>query len=376
MFKAIAYADTLAQRFWRRVGNAVDTNTESLALFRIIFGLFMLLFSTPYTAWLGSVPQAFFNPPYLSFANLVSNFPPAPFFYTLDILAVLLLGCITFGIKARFNSLAFFVVAILGNSFTYSFGKIDHSFLVLALVLCMAFSTWGTRYALLPDKPHSFDNRRLSLGVFAVLVAFGMLTAGFLKALYWIDFDPGTSGFLRWFYSGYYTLGRTELLAPFVTYVPTSFFELADYTAVFFELSGFIFLLLGRRAWRSWLLAAAAFHLINTLVLNINFNRHFLVYLAFVDFSALRSFVRLNVNNKLLKRGVFLFTIVLVLTHFGYQLSGQKFSILFTSNPDARKLGSLYISIAIWLTALVVLSSNLLLTKTESERSFAAAMGN
>ena len=376
MSKAITYADTLAQRFWHRVGNAVDTNTESLALFRIIFGLFMLLFSTPHTRWLGSVPQAFFNPPYLSFANLFRDFPPAPFFYALDILAVLLLGCITLGIKARFSSLAFFVVAVLGNSFAYSFGKIDHSFLSLALVLCLAFSTWGTRYALLPDKPHSFDNRRLSLSVFAVLVAFGMFTAGFLKALYWVDFNVNTSGFLRWFYSGYYTLGRTELLAPFVTYVPTSFFELADYTAVFFELSGFIFLLLGRRAWRSWLLAAAAFHLINTLVLNIGFNRHFLVYLAFVDFSALRRLVRLNVDNKLLKRGVFLFSIILVLTHFGYQLSGQRFSILFTSDPDARKLGTLYLSIAIWLTALVVLSSNLLLTKTESERSFASAIGN
>ena len=374
MFKAIAYADTLAQRFWRRVGNAVDTNTESLALFRIVFGLFMLLFSTPYTAWLGSVPQAFFNPPYLSFANLVKDFPPAPFFYALDILAVLLLGCITLGIKARFSSLAFFVVAVLGNSFAYSFGKIDHSFLVLALVFCMAFSTWGTRYALLPDKPHSFDNRRLSLSVFAVMVAFGMFTAGFLKAIYWIDFDTSTSGFLRWFYSGYYTLGRTELLAPLVAYMPTSFFELADYTAVVFELGGFVFLLLGRRAWRSWLLAAAAFHLINTLVLNINFNRHFLVYLAFVNFSVLKRLIRLNVDNELLKRGVFLFTIILVLTHFGYQLSGQKFNILFTSDPAARKLGSLYTSIAIWLTALVVLFGNLLLTKTKPERPLVSAM--
>ena len=281
MLKATTYANTLSEHFWRRVGRNVETNVSSLAMFRILFGLFLLLIATPHTAWVGDVPQAFFDPPYLSFANLLSDFPPKPVFQTLDVLTVALLGFITLGIKARWSTLAFFIVGIIGNSFAFSLGKIDHSFLSLVLALCMSFSGWGTKYALVPDKPSRFDSVRLSLGLLAVLIAFGMFTAGFLKALYWIDFNVNTSGFLRWFYSGYYNLGRTELLAPIIPNIPTPLFEFADYLAVAFELSGFIFLLAGRKTWLTWLLMAAAFHLVNVLALNIVFNKHFLVYLAF-----------------------------------------------------------------------------------------------
>jgi hypothetical protein len=121
-----------------------------------------------------------------------------------------------------------------------------------------------------------------------------MFTAGFDKALHWINFDLSTGGFLSWFYSGYYILDRKLLLAPLVYRVPPQLFKILDYAAVAFELSPFFFLLAGRTAWRAWLLVAICFHLANALLLNIPFYGQVLVYLPFVALA--RSCGRLDVG--------------------------------------------------------------------------------
>jgi len=64
-------------------------------------------------------------------------------------------------------------------------------------------------------------------------------------------------------------------------------YEIADYWAVAFEVSGFLTLVWSRKPRKFWLLLAGLFHLSNTMVLNIPFLEHVIVYLGFVNFQNL-----------------------------------------------------------------------------------------
>ena len=113
------------------------------------------------------------------------------------------------------------------------------------------------------------------------------MTAGFGKALNWIDLNLTTSGFLSWFYSGYFNHGRDRLLAPLVLKISEPLvWELIDTLAVVFEL-GALLAILSRQRWYAWLTTACIFHLANCLLLNIDFEMNAIVYLAFVPWAQL-----------------------------------------------------------------------------------------
>lgn len=231
------------------------------------------------------MPKTFFNPPVFSLANIFDSFPGETFFLVLDCLVFLSLICLTLGIKARISALVYLVVCLVGINFQYSFGKISHIILAYLMMGCMAFSGWGKYLAIWPDKESRFDNTAKSLSLFSVLICFGMFTAGFEKALVWMDFDLSLNGFLNWSQNSIFNSKKHFLFAPYVRYFPAILLELFDYTAVLFELSPLIFLLHSRRSWKIWLSMACTFHLTNILLLNIPFPLHIIVYLVFVDFT-------------------------------------------------------------------------------------------
>ena len=108
MNRLYGYAKDLNQDFWMRVGRAVAVDKKSVAIFRIIFGLFLLLFQTPTYRWILKAPAALFDPPILSLAYLFDGFLPSTYFYLLDGVILISLICITVGIKARpFTTLLF-----------------------------------------------------------------------------------------------------------------------------------------------------------------------------------------------------------------------------------------------------------------------------
>lgn len=85
--------------------------------------------------------------------------------------------------------------------FTILFGW--HSYLWITTVPDALFSV----DSLLKTAP-GFEQERhkgtADSSFLGILIAFGFLTAGWAKAFSWIDFDLTTSGFLSWFYSGYF----------------------------------------------------------------------------------------------------------------------------------------------------------------------------
>ena len=293
MTKSLSFVERSLAVFWQRLEDTCSNDAHSLGLFRIFWGMFILLFCAPYSAFVCQVPQSFYNPPVLSFANLFAGFPPYWLMLAGDLVRIWLVVLITIGIKTRICTIVFCLLTFISTNFVYSFGKIDHDALVWAVALCLAFTDWGVPYALVPDRRINPKVAARALATAGVLIAFAMFTAGFDKALHWINFNLSTSGFLSWFYPGYYTLDRRLLLAPLVLKLPLQFFKILDYTAVAFELSPFFFLLAGRAGWRTWILVATCFHLANALLLNIPFYVHVLIYLPFV--ALVRLFGRSNI---------------------------------------------------------------------------------
>ncbi|MDA0347776.1 MAG: hypothetical protein O3C43_06910 [Verrucomicrobia bacterium] len=273
------YADDGIALLWQRVENATKLPIYEASVFRIVFGLSLLLINTPHYSWIGETPPTFFDPPIFSIASFFNGFPPQALFWAYDLLTPVLILCITAGVKTRWCGLICGVSYFVVSSFGYSFGKIDHSFLPWVSLLLFSFSNWGTQLALIPDKP--VKNHQLPISLIALVIAFGMLSAGAEKAIRWIDFDLETSGFHTWFLRGHFTLGRDFLLANFVLKTPGILLEAGEYAAVFIEVSGILFLVLGRTSWRIWIVFVSLFHWANTLFLNIPFPAHIAVYLVF-----------------------------------------------------------------------------------------------
>ena len=268
---------------WR---GSTASDTLSLSAVRILFGLLLLLVGWPRYALLAGLPDALYQPPLLSMAALFGGFPPAWLLHGLDATVLLTLVTLTLGFRTRLSTIALLCTLLLGNSFRFSLGKIDHDIMPIAFLFAMCFRDWGRHLsvdALLRTAPRPVERTDLLLpGVF---LAFGFFSAGFGKAMNWVDLDPGTGGTLGWLHNGFHVLGRNKLLAPQAMALDEPWlWELADLLAVAFELGGFV-ALFHRRAWYLWLLAAALFHASVLLLLNISFIVHVPVYLAFLPWS-------------------------------------------------------------------------------------------
>jgi hypothetical protein len=372
MTKSLNFVERSLTIFWQRLEDTCSNDAHSLGLFRIFWGLYILLFITPYSAFVGQVPQAFYNPPVLSLAFLFPGFPPYWLMLAGDLVRIWLVVLITIGIKTRFCTIVLCLLTFLSENFVYSFGKINHDTLLWAVALCLAFTEWGVPYALVPDRRVNPKVATRALATAGVLIAFGMFTAGFEKALHWINFDLSTGGFLSWFYGGYLILDRKFLLAPLVFRVPPQLFKILDYAAVAFELSPFFFLLAGRTAWRAWLLIATCFHIANALLLNIPFYGQVLVYLPFVAFA--RPFGRPNEGVRATNAvfswrvPVIICAIILGAAHTAQRLKGGGSQFLFVEGGSVVSI-SLYGSLVLLALCAVMIAIDLK-TRVYGTRSY------
>ena len=353
MKRLFDWIERLLAAAWQRGLQSAEVDTASLVITRVAFGMFILFVSTPYFGWISDAPQGLFEPPILSISSLIDDFPSATAFLVWDIAVPLLAVCIILGIKTRAACLLMVGGNLLASGFAYSFGKIDHDVLYKIAPACLAFTNWGTRYAVMPDRNLSKLSQDSATLVLAILIAFGFFTAGLEKAYVWIDFNTGTSGFLSWIYSGYFTLGRQSLLAPLVLKVPPEWFELADYSAVAFEVSGLVFLLLGIRYWQAWLLVACLFHLLNTLLLNIPFVEHGVIYAVFLIPPVLKiKGIRTSIEYFRVRRvllPIALIPVIIAICHITQRIrSGGSEYFLIEDIGWSRQV-NLYFSMIFWL---------------------------
>lgn len=348
------YIKQINDLFWSRIVRATSQTVESMSVFRIFYGLFLLIAFEPNFGWLGNMPQYYFNPPIISLANLVDDFPDTSFFIAIDFILLASVIAIILGIRARIAGFVFVSLGILATNFQFSFGKIDHSILIYATLACFSFTEWGTRLAILPDKKWKHNWNQQAFSLLAIFVCFGFFVAGLEKGYWWSDFDFDKSGSVRWVYDAYYTVRRQFLLAPYVINVlPFWSYKFIDYLTVAFELSPLLFLLKSRLSWRIWLLAACCFHLVNTLVLNISFLGNAIVYLAFVNYSGIYGYVDKVIRRKTPLFFVIVGVIAIVSVKRVHQILTLISSQVVWISKD-KILPFLYFSLVVWAIAVCV----------------------
>jgi len=342
--------------FWGKIVRSVHSGTNSLSVLRVIVGLFLLFFYSPGYGWIGNMPQIFYKPPFLSFAILFNSFPAATFFQAIDVILLLCVVFIIFGIKAKISSIVYCVLSVIALSFQYSFGKIDHNILLYVMIFCLSFSGWGSQLAIFPDKEVSTNTQNGSLSALAFILCYAFFTAGFNKSLNWINTDFTKSGTALWIYFNYYITSRTYLLADYIKGMPFLTFKIMDYLGVAFEVSPILFLFYSRKAWGTWLVVAALFHLSTLLFLNIAFLTHTVIYLVFVDFSGVYKWI-----NNLLAKKAYKFTAVAIIAGcfiiricdiFNFHTS----KIIFFADVCTKEI--LFLSLAIWIIVFILLYKN------------------
>ncbi|MCC8407466.1 hypothetical protein LJ707_00890 [Mucilaginibacter sp. UR6-1] len=261
---------------------------------------------------------------------------------------------ITLGIKPRIAVFVFIITKVGVLNYQYSFGKIDHEILLPAMLACMSFSGWGLKLALWPDRPAKFDSTTKCLSLLAVLICFGYFTAGFEKAINWINFDLSSNGSARWFYNSLYNYQRQPILAPLLKTAPFWLFKIMDFTGVLFELMPFAALLYSRKAWQTWLLMAAGFHLINLLFFNINFIVNGIVYMAFIDYSLLYNFIKKTIALSWMRIAIIIAIIYAVGVRVVSILTFEKVGIvLLPYNINIQLYGMLCLWTLICITILI-----------------------
>ena len=265
--------------------DAYSVSPEGLALYRISYALFVLLFFLPGHAeyasfsFVSSLPDLFFQPP-PGPMQLVPGVPPALFFEGVHFLLIVSLMAILFGFYTRTASVATTLLFLIGYGFSYSVGKVNHNMLFILLPAGMALSNWGAAYSL--DARSSRASRRVEAWPIALVVlvtGFAMFTAGLPKLLGgWLD--PATQATQGRLVRQFFVHGRQDFLAPLALnlHAPV-LWEMADIATVLFEM-GFLVAVLHPFTTRLFAAGAILFHTGVLLTLNISFSFNFIVYAA------------------------------------------------------------------------------------------------
>jgi uncharacterized membrane protein YphA (DoxX/SURF4 family) len=272
-------------KFSSWIFDSFQISARGLALYRILYALFVLCFMLPppelYT-FLGNLPGDFFAPP-PGPMMFFGGFPPEAILLIFHYLLVAALLFLVAGLFTKWSSLGVGILLILLKGFIYSLGKIDHDIIIIVVPFVMAFSGWGMKYSLDSQRidEDKIEQTSWPLTLLALFIGFMMFTAGFPKIIGgWLDINThATQGY---FFKQYIVQGRQDLLAIYGFNVADLFWELADYGTVLFEI-GFLIAVVNPRSTRVFICLAVLFHLSTMLMLNIAFLPNFIAYAAFLN---------------------------------------------------------------------------------------------
>ncbi len=320
----------LIERLNNIIHHSFELPAKGLALFRIAFVLFtLLIIGFPHFSWVADNPDFIYNP-VPSFAIFFENFPPKLLLQILETLIAVLYICLLFGYKTPTTSLLITGLTIIGRTFLFTLGKIDHTILFDLLPAMMAFSGWGAVLSIdskLNKEGKGVHASNWTIALVAFTLAFAMFTAGLPKLFTgWLEI--GTQATQGHLVDSYYLMERQELLAPFLLNVKSVFFwEILDYAAVLFEIS-FLFVIFRSAYFRIFVWIALFFHLGNLLMLNISFINQFSIYMLFLhpkqyqkwaSNPRLSSLISKLINSKTMITGILMIT--------GYQIFALNYTV-------------------------------------------------
>ena len=258
---------------------------QSLAMSRVHVAFALLVMVYPRYVWVAGFPSSFFAPT-PGLGMFFTGLPPRWLLWLILTAAITLTLALLVGWHARLAGLALAAVLLVGNTFEYSLGKINHDDLLLVVVLLtMSFSGWERRY--------SADARRGArlapaaawpLAMLALLAGFAMFSAGLPKAMAgWLD--PATQSAQAHLLRNYHVLERPTWLGRLaLDHVPAVGWEALDWTTVGLEMS-FLPAALSRRAMLTVCGIAVFLHAAIYLTMDIPFYANIVTYAMFVDWS-------------------------------------------------------------------------------------------
>ena len=139
-------------RLDRWIFESHHVSRESQALYRVLFGLFVLLVAMPTTTWIGSLPDAAFTPA-AGPLQVLDGFPSTRVLQALTLALCFCVVSMILGFHTRAASVVSGLLLIVLVGLEFSFGKIDHNrHLLIAVPLILAASSWGDRLAIAPPR--------------------------------------------------------------------------------------------------------------------------------------------------------------------------------------------------------------------------------
>jgi hypothetical protein len=246
------------------------TSRESLSLFRLLFAT-LLLSQGPRYRWISQFPDSFFNPPPGLTYFFFTGFPSRWFFTTLDVTIIVATVFLVAGRHVTVASMLVTGALLVGNSWAYSFGKIDHDILLVLTPAFLAMANWDGRS---PVRPWA-------LALFAVVIALAMLTAAVPKIMTgWLDTSTHAV-FGHAVYNAIFNARHTPAWEFAMRTLPPFAWELMDYSTVLLELS-FIVAVARRRTFLAICAVACLFHFGVAMIMRIVFLTNVVAYAAFV----------------------------------------------------------------------------------------------
>lgn len=282
-------------RFHHWINSEFKSIDKSLPIFRVVYALFVLLVYLPQYLWISNYPDTFFLPR-ISIAFFWSGFPDLTFFYILNFLLIVAVLALLVGYRTFYTSIAVGLLLFIGNSWAYSFGKINHDIVIVLLPLLLSVSYWGANTSNSTTSSSSY--RSWPIPIFALLLGLAMLTAAIAKvSTGWLD--PSTSALAGHLVRNYFVAERETVLAFTLLSQNSLFlFKLLDYGTLILE-SAFIVAIFSKRYFRLACAFACLFHLGIQLTMEISFTTNIIAYALFVNWSYLRNFA--TVKNGLQK---------------------------------------------------------------------------
>ena len=269
--------------------NEFYISNVNLSVCRVFYSLTVLFYVVPtyikHSHWLSNLPDALYYPP-PGPMMLLSGFFPDYVIYSLISLITALSVLLLLGKYTRSVSIMLGISILLFDGNLYSIGKIDHGRILLAwFPIIMSWSSWGSNLAV--DKNTKSEHIYWPYQLFALLVAFGLFTAGLPKLLGgWLSFDTQAS--FSKFHTSYYALNRQDLLAS--SLISTGnlkyFWEFQDWFTVGFEVL-FLASIVKEKIFKLFICLAVGFHWGVALTMNIVFPEQIIIYFMFVDWSTL-----------------------------------------------------------------------------------------
>ena len=263
---------------WCRRG---DLSVNDIAWFRVIYSAGLLLTLQRVSGLSFRSADEFDPPP--GPIMLFESIPSHAVLEGLTIGTAVLAAFLLLGLHTRTVSILLALALMTGFGLTYSFGKIDHTIVVVLVPAMMAFSRWGDALSVdARSNPRAAerDVPQWPMRLLAVMIALSFVTAGWAKFRSgWLDLD--TQAVQGHFAKGYFNSGRTNWLAPELIDLPLGhLWEVADWLTVGLEL-GLILTVVSWRLFRVAVAVTTLFHLGVMLVINIAFSWNLMGYAAF-----------------------------------------------------------------------------------------------